>query len=221
MLDKVFSYITSLGLFGWLEIAAAVFGFFYVYLEIRKSHYLWYFCLVSSVLNIFVYSNNHYLAMTILQFYYIVTAIYGLYQFRKIKYAAIAKYGYYLEEDGSHPIPIRKFNWKTGGITIALGIIVFFILAPIVKDNAFANGSPAFQLQPYCDTLIAVGSMVGTFFLSKSYICQWYIWIVLDSFSVWVFIMSGMYWMALLYVCYVFISISGVRNWKKKGVYLD
>ena len=51
--------------------------------------------------------------------------------------------------------------------------------------------------------------------------CQWYIWIFLDLITVGVFIYSGMYWMSVMYVCYIVMSCFGIRNWRRNGVYVD
>lgn len=220
-MQAVLDYFAGLDVWGWLEITAMVVGFYYVLLEIRKPKLLWYVCIAASILNIFVYWHNNYVSMTVLQFYYIATAIYGIYAFNKIHQDAIAQ-----KQDGPashapHKVLIRRFDWKVGGITLAVGAVVFFILAPILKSYAEAHGTALFASQPYWDAFITVGSMIGTFFLSKSYMCQWYIWIGLDIITVAVFIRSGMYWMAALYVSYIVISSIGIHTWRKNGVYVD
>lgn len=218
-MQKLIDYFAGLDVYGWLEILAMVVGIYYVFLEIRKTRLLWYVCIITSILNIFVYWHNNYLSMTLIQFYYIATAIYGIYSFSKIKDEAIAIYG---EEDNpsGQKVAIRRFNWKVGGITLALGVVAFFLLVPILKNYASSHGA-LFPSQPYWDAFIAVGSMIGTFFLSKSYMCQWFIWIGLDLITVGVFVYSGMYWMALMYVAYIVMSLFGIRNWRRNGVYVD
>ena len=124
-------------------------------------------------------------------------------------------------KDPGQKVAIRRFNWKTGGIAVALGIVAYFVLVPILKRYALSHGTSLFPSQPYWDAFIAVGSMIGTFFLSKSYMCQWFIWIALDLITVGVFIYSGMYWMSLMYVAYIVICFIGIRNWRINGVYVD
>lgn len=219
-MQKVLEYFAGLDVWGWLEIAAMVVGFFYVLLEIRKPKMLWYVCIVTSILNIFVYWHYNYVSMTVLQFYYIATAIYGIYAFSKIHKDAIAQH----QGDAkptAHKVLIRRFDWKVGGIALAIAVAVFVILAPILKSYADAHGTALFPSQPYWDAFITVGSMLGTFFLSRSYMCQWYIWIGLDILTVGVFIRSGMYWMAALYSTYIVISCIGIHNWRLNGVYVD
>ena len=219
-MSRVLDYFASLDLFGWLEIIAMFVGIYYVFLEIRKTRLLWYVCILTSILNIFVYWHNNYLSMTLIQVYYIVMAFYGIHAFKEIKEEAIEEYGAERNPTGQK-VAIRRFDWKTGGVTLAIAVAAFFVLAPMLKVYATTHGTLLFPSQPYWDAFIAVGSMVGTFFLSKSYMCQWYIWIVLDLITVGVFLYSGMYWMSVMYVCYIIMSLIGIRNWRINGVYVD
>ena len=219
-MSRVLDYFAGLDLFGWLEIIAMFVGIYYVFLEIRKTRLLWYVCILTSILNIFVYWHNNYLSMTLIQVYYIVMAFYGIHAFKEIKEEAIEEYGAERNPTGQK-VAIRRFDWKTGGVTLAIAVAAFFVLAPMLKVYATTHGTLLFPSQPYWDAFIAVGSMVGTFFLSKSYMCQWYIWIVLDLITVGVFLYSGMYWMSVMYVCYIVMSLIGIRNWRINGVYVD
>ena len=219
-MSRVLDYFAGLDLFGWLEIIAMFVGIYYVFLEIRKTRLLWYVCILTSILNIFVYWHNNYLSMALIQVYYIVMAFYGIHAFKEIKEEAIEEYGAERNPTGQK-VAIRRFDWKTGGITLAIAVAAFFVLAPMLKVYATTHGTLLFPSQPYWDAFIAVGSMVGTFFLSKSYMCQWYIWIVLDLITVGVFLYSGMYWMSVMYVCYIIMSLIGIRNWRINGVYVD
>lgn len=217
-MQEILSYFAGLDIYGWLEILAMIVGIYYVYLEIRKTRLLWYVCILTSILNIFVYWHNNYLSMTLIQLYYIAVAVYGLRAFRKIGEEAAAAYG---PDGAEEKVTIRRFDWRTGSVAIGLAVAAFFILAPILKSYAVSHGTLLFPSQPYWDAFIAVGSMLGTFFLGKSYMCQWYIWIGLDLLTTGVFLYSGMYWMAVMYVAYIGMSVIGIRNWRANGVYVD
>lgn len=219
-MSRVLDYFAGLDLFGWLEIIAMFVGIYYVFLEIRKTRLLWYVCILTSILNIFVYWHNNYLSMTLIQVYYIVMAFYGIHAFKEIKEEAIEEYGAERNPTGQK-VAIRRFDRKTGAVTLVIAVAAFFVLAPMLKVYATTHGTLLFPSQPYWDAFIAVGSMVGTFFLSKSYMCQWYIWIVLDLITVGVFLYSGMYWMSVMYVCYIIMSLIGIRNWRINGVYVE
>ena len=219
-MQQILDYFAGLDIWGWLEILAMVVGIYYVFLEIRKTKLLWYICILTSVLNIFVYWHNSFLSMTVIQVYYIVMAFYGLHAFKEIKEEADAE-----SAGGQKPaedqVLIRRFDWKTGGVVLAIAVAAYFAVAHMLKVYAETHGTALFPSQPYWDAFIAVGSMVGTFFLSKSYMCQWYVWIGLDLLTVGVFLYSGMYWMAVMYVVYIILCFFGIRNWRRNGVYVE
>ena len=219
-MPPVLDYFAGLDLYGWLEIFAMVAGIYYVILEIRKTRLLWYVCILTSVLNIFVYWHNNYVSMTAIQFYYIIMAFYGIHAFREIKEEAIEEYGEERNPTGQK-VAIRRFSWKTGAVALGIALPVYFVLAHIIRAYAESHGGLLFPSQPWWDAFIAVGSMIGTFFLSKSYMYQWYVWIVLNVISVGVFIYSGMYWIAAMYVVYIILAVIGLRNWKINGVYVE
>ncbi len=219
-MEVIQAYFAGLDVYGWLEIAAMVVGIYYVYLEIGKSRLLWYVCILTSILNILVYWHNNYVSMTVIQVYYIVMAFYGIHAFKEINEEAAETLGEE-RESRQQKVLIRRFDWKTAGWTLAIAVPAYFALVHIIRAYAQAYGGLLFPSQPWWDAFIAVGSMVGTFFLSKSYMCQWYIWIGLDLITVGVFVYSGMYWMALMYVCYIVMSCFGIRNWRRNGVYID
>ena len=219
-MSRVIAYFAGLDLYGWLEIVAMVVGIYYVFLEIKKTRLLWYVCILTAVLNIFVYWHNSFLSMTVIQVYYIVTAFYGLHAFRELNEDADAGSGGE-QRPAEGQVLIRRFDWKTGGVVLAIAVAAFFAVAHMLKAYAASHGTALFPSQPWWDAFIAVGSMVGTFFLSKSYMCHWYIWIGLDLLTVGVFIYSGMYWMAVMYVVYIVLAFVGIRNWRRHGVYVD
>ena len=219
-MQQILDYFAGLDIWGWLEILAMVVGIYYVFLEIRKTKLLWYICILTSVLNIFVYWHNSFLSMTVIQVYYIVMAFYGLHAFKEIKEEADAE-----SAGGQKPaedqVLIRRFDWKTGAVVLVIAVAAYFAVAHMLKVYAETHGTALFPSQPYWDAFIAVGSMVGTFFLSKSYMCQWYVWIGLDLLTVGVFLYSGMYWMAVMYVVYIILCFFGIRNWRRNGVYVE
>ena len=219
MKEFILSYFSSADIFTILELITLVVGFFYVFLEIKKSHYLWYFCLVAAITSIFVYYHNNYMAMLLLQIYYIISAFYGLSEYRKIKAKAIEEFGF---DEGPKrtKVAIARFNWSTGLTAAAIAVVAYMILVPVLFRYSESQGTLKYPMQPYLDAFTAVGSMLGTYYLTKSYMCQWYLWLVLDSVSVVMFAISGMYPMMVLYISYVVMSAMGLANWKKNGVYV-
>jgi len=212
-------YFTSLDIFGWLQIAAMIVGFIYVYFEIKKSRKMWYFWLLSAILNIFVYYQSRYFSMMLIQFYYIGSSIYGIVQWNKVLKDSLEQHGPDDRKHGDMKIGVKLMEKRKGLISAGIAVVVFLILAPIF--NRFVGEDVIFQGQPYFDTAVAVLSMLATYWLSQSYMEQWYIWIVVNVVSIPIYIAGGLYWMTLLYVAYLVMSFIGLYQWKKHGVIVE
>ena len=68
------------------------------------------------------------------------------------------------------------------------------------------------------DASVAVLSAVATWWLVKSYLQQWWLWIAANTLSLILCATQGMWWMALLYILYVLAAVIGLRHWKKHGI---
>ena len=211
-------YFASLDIYGWLEIAAMIVGFRYVVYEVRKSSSMWYYWLLSSLLNIFVYAHSHYYSMMLIQFYYIGASIYGIVEWAKVKRSA-AEQLQGAEQDKT--IAIKRFNRRKAIISSAIAVAAYVILAPFFNSVAIRTGNISFAGQPYFDTAVAVLSMLATYWLSQSFMQQWYIWLVVNVASIPIFFLGGVYWMSALYVAYTVMGLIGMYQWRHRGIIID
>lgn len=202
----------------WIEMVGMVIGYIYVLLQVKKTRKMWYFWLASSVLNIVVYYHSGFYSMMALQFYYIVAAVYGMAQWNKTVDEAKEKYG---SRKTGKEVLVRKFEWKKGLVSTLIAVVAYALLVPVFKHFSDASGTAVFASQPYWDTLVAVFSMLATYWLSQSYIEQWIIWLFINAISIVIYFMGGIYFYAVLYIAYFIMAIVGIINWKKNAYYVD
>ncbi len=69
----------------------------------------------------------------------------------------------------------------------------------------------------YLDAGVAVLSAVATWWLVRSYIQQWWLWIVADALSTVLCVSQGMWWMTALYAAYTLSAVYGYIHWKRHG----
>ena len=72
----------------------------------------------------------------------------------------------------------------------------------------------------YLDAAVTVLSAVATWWLVKSYIQQWWLWIAADFLSTVLCATQGMWWMTALYAAYTLSAVIGYNHWKRKGQYV-
>ena len=70
------------------------------------------------------------------------------------------------------------------------------------------------------DAPATVLSVIATWWLTRSYIQQWMLWVVADALTTALCVVNGQYWMAFLYLAYIASAVYGYYHWKKKGVEL-
>ena len=70
------------------------------------------------------------------------------------------------------------------------------------------------------DAAVAVLSAVATWWLVRSYLEQWWLWILADALSTCLCMTQGLWWMTALYAAYTLSAVYGYIHWKKHGVYV-
>lgn len=132
----------------------------------------------------------------------------GLVQWRKDSAALQSSKGH-----SDSTIHLNHLSLKTLIISILLipaGSALLYLLLHMLGDSESA-----------IDAIVVVMSAIGTWWLAKSYLQQWYIWLIADSTLTAMCIHSGMWWMAGLYMAYALSSIYGWIHWKRNGRYVD
>ena len=178
----------------WLELAGAVVGLIYLWLEYKASVWLWAANVVMPAIYIFVYAESGFYADMGINIYYLVASIYGWAMWR-------------YHRNGKHQeLPITRTPRKA--------------IAPLAAVGAICWGAILFVLLrwtdstvPYGDSFTTAASVVALYMLSRKYVEQWLVWIVVDVVCCWLYISKGLYPTAALYGLYALLAIFGYRRW--------
>lgn len=189
-----------------LEIFTLITGVIYVILEIRQKNAMWVLGIITSLASMLVFYSQGLYASFGLNAYYLITAFIGLWQWRKDKGTI---------EDASK-IHLNRLSWKVAAIsaivfaagTIGLAAGMDYMSRLGFKENPMS----------LLDASVAVLSAVATWWLVKSYLQQWWLWIAANTLSLILCAAQGMWWMALLYILYVVAAIIGLKHWTKHGI---
>ncbi|MCI2082528.1 MAG: nicotinamide riboside transporter PnuC [Bacteroidales bacterium] len=189
----------------WFQICTALICLAYVLLEVFHNKWMWVVWAFSSVACFVVFLKEHLYTNMLIQVYFFCAAIYGFIVWMKDEKKNGKPEG---NEITVHPIQAGKAIASS-----AIAVVAFFLLAfAYTKFPAeVGNGSPL--LDPLCASF----SMLATYWLSQSWIEQWYIWIGVNAVSVWMYISTGMYPFAVLYFILFLTVFYGIWKWKKYG----
>ena len=201
-----------------LEIFGVVFGFIYLYLEIKQKQGMWLVGFLMAAVYAVVYFQQEVYASMGFQIYYVLVSIYGFLQWGKDKLngGAVAD-GEGLSRDSekvSSQILYRR-------ITLKVLMWSLLVYAVSVSFMVLVLGRYTEDPMPFADSSITVVSAIATFWLSKSYREQWLAWLVVNGFTVVMCARIGLYPTAVLYFVNAAASVYGYLHWKRKGVRIE
>ena len=200
----------------YIELAASLFGLVYVVFEVLQKNFMWYLWVLTSITFGIVYYYSHIYAYMGLQIYYVAMGIYGIYSWRRAK--ALAKRAAAqpatqpgeLGSEDADILVVRKMSREVAILSTLFSIIVFFILTYILKCTEDPN--------PWLDSFCSVISMLATFWLSRQYLQNWYLWIACNVASTILSLSVAQYYAALLYFIMIGMAVWGLWHWNKNGV---
>ena len=173
------------------EIFAALAGLLYVFLEIKQRRWMWIVGAISALVYISVFFVAGLYAAMAFQLYFVGISIYG---WRKWG----AEY-----EQFTVRMPLKTAAFSMAFIVIAT-LLFWLILGQIDSDP-----------MPFTDGLILAISMVATYWVGNRYIESWYLWMVANSLSVYLYISQELYATMVLYIVFVAASVFGYVKWRK------
>ncbi len=187
-----------------LEVIGTVIGIVYVILEILKRPSMWILGLFLSAIYIYLFANEKLYASMLIQVYYFGMSFYGLYQWKKLHSEGGGS-------SGEQKLLLKKMSLKEG-VFSSLGAAIFFFPLWYFLHNY--SDDP----YPVLDSIIMALSILGTYWLSRSYVQQWLVWIVADLLAVILYFIQGLYPTTFLYFVYISGAVYGYYYWRKKGV---
>ena len=190
-----------------IEIFAFVTGIIYIVLEIGQKNSMWAVGILTGVACSYSFAVQHLWASMGLNVYYAAMSVWGLYQWRRDSMT--------LKSDNPEGATIHLAKPGKAVLLWSAVLMVIGTAGMIALLRALGDSSTVL------DAVVAVMSAIGTWWLAKSYPQQWLIWIVADILSTVLCLVSGMYWMAILYLAYTLSAIYGYWHWTKNGRYIN
>lgn len=199
----------------FMEVFTLVTGVVYVILEVRQKNVMWILGMLTSAATVYVFFIQGLYASSALNVYYFVIAFWGLYQWRRDSRKLGADVG--LEESGPREkqaavhlnrLPVRTI-WTSLAVLVA-GTVLLILVMERLEDS-----------MSVMDAAVAVLSAVATWWLGRSYLEQWLLWVVADLLTLAMCLAQGLYMMSVLYLAYTAFAAYGYFYWKRNGRYVQ
>jgi nicotinamide mononucleotide transporter len=186
-----------------MEIFTLVTGVIYIILEIRQKNLMWVVGILTSVAAMWVFFRQGLYASFGLNTYYLITSFVGLWQWRRDKDKMAA------QSDAGDVVRLNRLTLRVILLSVLITAAGTFALAHLMEllENPMS----------YLDAGVAVLSAVATWWLVRSYIQQWWLWVVADTLSTILCATQGMWWMTALYAAYTLSAVYGYIHWKRHG----
>lgn len=180
-----------------LDTLGTILGFIYLFLEMRTSIWMWIVGSIMPAIYIVVLYKAGIYADCGMEVYYFFAGIYGLIIWLRGKTESGTKV------DISHTP--RKL-WTRLSL---LFVVLFVAIAAFLRECTDSQ-------VPYIDSFTTTLSIIGMWMLSRKYIEQWGVWLVVDVVSSGLYIYKGIYGRSILYAIYTIMAIYGWYAWQKK-----
>jgi nicotinamide mononucleotide transporter len=177
---------------GW-EIAAALMGVAYILLAAKESQWCWLFAFCSTVIYTALFWEGQLPMQALLNFYYIGMAIYGYWLWQKHGKA----------EDN---LAISSWSLPKNLSFIVIGITIS-ALATYYLQATEQSKSPAL------DAYTTVFAVMNTWLMAKKIIQNWLYWIIIDAAAVVLYIETGYYATAALFMLNTVLAVAGYNSW--------
>lgn len=181
-----------------LQIVGVVLGLLYLWLEYKANIWLWVVGLIMPVVHGALYFHSGLYADFSMQLYYIAAGVYGL-----IVWSRGAKTGGEKRELKISSTPLAVWVAMAGVYTLLHGAIYLFLVE-------FTDSTV-----PFWDSLTTALCIVAYWMLSRKYVEQWLVWLVVDVITVGLYLYKDIPLTAGLYTLYSALAIVGYLRWRK------
>ena len=193
----------------WIELAATILGILYVIKEVQQRVSMWYFNIFCAALYVAIGIHQYLWGSVCLNVYYVVIAFVGIYRLTRDKAAIAADAG------KGHDIVVRPLSRRTLAVSAAVFLAGSSVLCFLLRHPFFSDP------QPFLDAVTMTLSFIGTYWLTRSYIEVWFVWIISDVLQIAMYALQGMPAPALMFVVYLAASVYGYIHWRKNMTVID
>ena len=183
-----------------LQIIGVALGLLYLWLEYRANVWLWIVGMVMPIVHGALYFRSGLYADCTMQIYYVAASLYGLLVWLHRPAQPTQKPDPYA---GICHTPRRRIAPLVGAYA-ALHALIYMLLIRFTDSTV-----------PFWDSMTTALCIVAMFMLSRKYIEQWLVWLLIDLITTALYFYKGIPITACLYALYSALAIVGYARWRR------
>ena len=202
----------------WIEAVGTLFGLLCIWLASQEKTINYLFGLVNVTLFAIIFFQIQLYGMLLLQLFFFCANVYGWYAWTRPA-----------NDQGERLVirwlPRNKLIATSAVSALAIALLTIFIdpvfavlaNAAVSVLNAFgadlALPDPKPDAFPFWDAAMTVLSVVAQILMTRKYVENWILWVVINIISVGVYAAQRVYAMSVEYLILLFIAANGTRLW--------
>lgn len=187
-----------------LQIVGVALGLLYLWLEYKANIWLWVVGLIMPIVHGTLYFRSGLYADFGMQLYYIAAGVYGL-----IVWSRGAKS--IKSETDSKSKSELKIGTTPLAVWVAIAGMYALLHAAIYLFLVYFTDSSV----PFWDSFTTALCIVAYWMLSRKYVEQWLVWLVVDVVTVGLYIYKDIPLTAGLYALYSAMAVAGYLRWRR------
>ncbi len=191
---------TAFSLFGspvtWLEIVAFGLSVWMVVCNMRVNPLAWPLAIIASVLYGLLFADTKLYGEAGLQVVFVLVAAWGWWQWR------------FGTQEGGMPLTVRYLGALDRLKLLAVTLAAWPMLGALL-DHATDSDVP------YLDAFPTAFSLTGQWLLARKYVENWPIWVLVNTASVGLFAVKGLWLTVILYALFLVMAVMGWRAWNR------
>jgi nicotinamide mononucleotide transporter len=184
-----------------LNIAGAVSGLIYIWLEYRASVWLWVAGIVMPAIYIYIYFHEGIYANVGINVYFVLAGFYGLWAWLSGR------------SDGAEK-PITRMSRRVWLPSMMVGAAITALLAWVLLRFTSSESVG----NTLMDAFTTGFSVVGLWMLARKWAEQWLVWIVVDTVYTVLCLRTGLYYLVPVYAIFTIVAVLGYFQWKRRAI---
>ncbi len=180
-----------------LQIIGVALGLLYLYLEYRANIWLWVVGLIMPVVHGMLYYRSGLYADCAMEVYYILAGVYGLSVW-------LRRGGKDKESKFAISHATTRVLVTAAGIYAVAHVVIYYLLVNFTDSTV-----------PVWDSFTTACSVVAYWLLSRKYVEQWLVWLVVDVVTVGLYFYKDIPLTAMLYAVYSALAVVGYMRWRR------
>lgn len=203
----------------WIEAFGTVFGLLCIWFASQEKTINYLFGLLNVTLFAVIFFQIQLYGLLLLQLFFFCANIYGWYAWTRPNEQGETLEVRWLSQN--------KLVATAAACAVSIALLTmyidsfFFALANIAVDSLNLFGAdlaePVLEPDafPFWDATMTILSIVAQVLMTRKYVENWILWIVINIISVGIYATQGVYAMSVQYAILMFIAANGTREWAR------